>query len=178
MAGIETYGGCCPKCLRGMEQKWESSMSGLMFDACVWCGFIYIGEGIETSKDEATNAWNSIFDHYGVSNKEELIKKNNYLPHTLKENTEFFPSIFNYSNDPGTLLMYKMLWNKQNTKDTESPTVEGLRVSWHEDNNEGTLMSYEEGKVYILWDEHKGSKLPYFDYDATEVGNKIQVIAK
>jgi hypothetical protein len=83
MAGLETYGGCCPKCLKGMTQKYESSNHGFMFDACPWCSFIY-SEGTEGKTEE--EVWKEILEHHHVGTKEELIKRMNYDMYVTREN--------------------------------------------------------------------------------------------
>jgi hypothetical protein len=55
--------------------------------------------------------------------------------------------------------------------------LEGRRVHWHEDKHkEGTIMFADDSCVSILWDEHKGAKLDYSDYDRSELGNTILLI--
>lgn len=99
MAGIETYGGCCPKCLKPMMQKWESSYHGFMFEACPWCGFAF-GE-IDTVGIESSKVWDIILKRNFVNSREDLIKLYNWTPST-KDEDELYPSIFNYSKDKGT----------------------------------------------------------------------------
>lgn len=177
MAGIETYGGCCPKCLKGMEQKYNSSWSGFMFDGCPHCGFIYVdGEEAMTEQDIETS-WKSILDHYQVSTRAELVEKYHHsVEYIPLSQDEFYPSLFDYSKDEGTLLMYKLLMKKYDPK-VPGFGIEGQRVYWHENKEqEGTLMEFKDGKVFILWDEHKGSKLPYCEYPATEVGQTVLLV--
>lgn len=174
MAGTETYGGCCPQCLKAMEQKHETSWSGFMFDACPHCGFIYAEvNGAEKDKEEA---WEAILDHARVGSRVELIAEYPQPEYLSPVQSDFYPSIFNYSNDEGTLLIYRMLFKQYGSRKREYQ-VEGQRVYWHNTREqEGTLMAYSNGVVSILWDEHKGSKIPYFEYDAKEVGNTILLV--
>jgi hypothetical protein len=168
MAGVETYGGCCPECLKGMLQKWESSNSGFMFDACPWCGFIY-SEGIEGKTKE--EVWNEILVHHSVKTREELIKRMNYEMYVNRENSDFYPSIFGYVKDQGTHWMYDLFWKEKDK------VLKGTKVFWEEKEKRlGTLMEYENGKIKILWDDRKDSKLPYNEYDAIEFAGKIQLV--
>jgi hypothetical protein len=175
MAGIETYGGACPKCLKGMEQKHESSWSGFIFDACPWCGYINVGESI--TKEEEEETWKSILEHCHVETKEELIQRYNHPMYTPDENKEFFPSLWNALEQEDTTLMYKLLWWKYANRTPEKYSISGLRVYWgDEKEKQGTLMEYKEGAIFILWDEHKGSKLGNFEYPGTDLGKKIHLV--
>lgn len=42
------------------------------------------------------------------------------------------------------------------------------RVVYKETGEEGTIMNTENGERHILWDAHKGSKLPYFSYPVND----------
>lgn len=175
--GYEGFGGCCPKCLKQMDQKYESSYSGFLFEACWFCGFIYVmDENDVTPKDIAEETWKDLFAHNGVTSREQLIEKEELQEYTSMSNKEFFPSIFSYKKDEGTHVMYKLLLKEAEDK---AFSLSGLKVVWNEDGEdkgkEGTLMGYKEGKVYILWEEHVGSKLPCFDYPAIEVGETIKL---
>jgi monoamine oxidase len=88
------------------------------------------------------------------------------------EESEFYPSIFDYSSESATLEIYRFLWNRYRKLGGERlGDLEGKRVCWSDNKEkEGTLMKFKEGKILILWDEHKGSKLPYFDYPASNLG--------
>ena len=162
MAGVETYGGCCPKCLKGMLQKWESSWN-FMFDACPWCGFLYSEGAVESAKEEL---WRDILEHHNAKDQEQLVK--NLKVYTNKEESEYFPSIYNYEKELGTHLIYKLFMQGENIK--------GQRVVWIENEERlGTLLEYEEGKIKILWDEQKDPNVPYQEYDAIEIGEKIKL---
>jgi hypothetical protein len=180
MAGVETYGGCCPKCLKGMLQKWESSWSGFMFDACPWCSFIYIGTDKETSEEDKKEAWEAILEHHGVGTRIDLIAKMNLPEYTLEENKEFFPSLWNYSNDENTLLAYKLIWEQHNVRHNERETLENTPIYLYEGENiegkEGNIEKYIEGKIKVIWNENKNSKKKYTEYDANEIGGRIRLL--
>lgn len=171
MAGIETYGGACPQCLKAMAQKYES-WSGFQFDACPHCGFVY-AEVDNGMRIDSEKAWQSILEHR-YSNREDYVRKNKRSEYVSEENSEFYPSIFDYSEDEGTTLMYLLLWKQSQDKQFR---LLGQRVYWHENREEeGTLMSYQDGKVTILWDKHKGSKVPHFEYSALDMGKTILLV--
>lgn len=171
MAGTETYGGCCPKCLKAMAQKYES-WSGFQFEACPHCGFIY-AEVDNGAPVDGAEAWKVILDHCG-GKREEFIRVNNLREYESEEASEFYPSIFDYSGDEGTLAMYILLW-KQSQDDQFR--INGLRVFWYEDREqEGTMMSYENGLVTILWDAYKTSNQPAVHYPAVDVGKTIMLV--
>ncbi|MFF2532241.1 hypothetical protein ACFVS2_25360 [Brevibacillus sp. NPDC058079] len=176
MAGIETYGGCCPKCLRGMEQKFESSWSGFMFDACSYCGFIYADEGKVMTIEEKEQAWASILDHFQVSSREELRTQYPEKEYPSAMESEFYPSLFDYSDEEDTLDIYRLMWKRYGAK---NPTfaIKGQRVYWHEDRDkEGDLLEFEEGKISIQWDEQKESNLPCTVYPAIELGKTVLLL--
>lgn len=104
MAGIETYGGKCPNCTKPMLQKYDSSTTALMFDACPHCGFIYgtvfeEGKGITSiSKDNATDIWRQILEHHGETSMEALASRHAAIE-TGEGIDDFYPSLFDYSGD-------------------------------------------------------------------------------
>lgn len=173
MAGIETYGGSCPKCSHGMQQKFESAFSGFMFDACPWCGFIYATD-VEHHLNDFV--WKEILNHFDVSTKEEMIAKYELPPFTPDENKEFYPSIFSHVDEEDTLLIYKLLWKQYANNQVENFTIKGLRVYWEEDKTkQGTITDYKKGLLHILWDgEIKDA--PDSSYLGTELGKRIQLV--
>ncbi|MGV2886024.1 hypothetical protein [Paenibacillus taichungensis] len=181
MSGIETYGGCCPRCQKGMQQKWNSSFEGLLFDACPWCGFAYDGGKKPLTEEDAKSLWTVILEHAHVASREELIQKYNLKPYVSREESDFYPSLFNYSFIQGTLPIYKYLWACQRKCLDSSSVLDqvvGHRVCWKDSQEqEGTIMEIKDGKVFILWDEHKGTKLPYFEYPLSDIGIQILPIS-
>ena len=153
MAGVETIGGCCPKCLSSMLQKWESSHSGFMFDACVWCGFLYYSSENEFKEEEISDVWNMILEQYDTSSRAELVRKWDIQQYYKKEESEFYPSIFVYNDIEDVHLVYKI---RQAGIDCD-----GFRVYWSEQTEEqGTIQSIDEQTVFILWDGDTNA-LPY-----------------
>lgn len=181
MSGIETYGGCCPRCLKAMEQKWNSSYDGLIFDACPWCGFAYDGGQKPLTEKEEASLWAVILEHAQVASREELIQTYNLKPYMSRKESDFYPSLFNYSFIPGTLPVYKYLWACQRKCLDSSSMLDqlaGHRVCWTDNQEQkGTIMEIKDGKVFILWDEHKGSKHQYFEYPLHHIGVRILPIA-
>lgn len=93
--GIESYGGCCPKCKRGMFNKFESSGYGLMFDACPWCEFMYaVIDGEVADENKQVELWSDIAEHHGVETVEELRKLDYVKEYMTEEESEFYPSVF------------------------------------------------------------------------------------
>jgi hypothetical protein len=83
-----------------MLQKYESSIgAGLLFDACPWCGFA----GGTQDAEEATpeHIWEAIYEHHRVESKEQLIKDLNLEEYVSEEDSDFYPSIFDYSKQLG-----------------------------------------------------------------------------
>lgn len=101
MAGVESYGGSCPKCSKGMLQKWESSGYGFMFDACPWCGFAYGTQDL-SDIESSDEVWTSILKHHDVSTRKELIEYfrafGPFPEYVTEEESEFYPSLFDHSD--------------------------------------------------------------------------------
>lgn len=114
MSGLETYGGKCPICGKGMLQKYESSYSGYMFDACPWCGYVnsnkedlkdinqssnLIKDKNEVLKDNIIDDWNSILSAFQCTNREELIKNCDLPEERTEEDSEFYPTLLEVKED-------------------------------------------------------------------------------
>lgn len=98
--GIETYGGCCPRCRLQLLQKYDSCNQAFLFDACPHCGFAYgTGSREDGSHGEITpeEVWAAILEHHGVATREELIIKLNLSrePGT-PETSDIWPSVFEH----------------------------------------------------------------------------------
>lgn len=64
---IETYGGECPYCTKGLYQKHTNSSHGLSFEVCLWCGFGIGQYDHNCIKDSITNSkkiWEIIIEHH------------------------------------------------------------------------------------------------------------------
>lgn len=95
---IETYGGKCPKCSKNMMQKGDTGHgTWFSYDACVWCGFAY--GSVNNDEFKTKEIWETLFTHYDVINREGLIEKLNLSEHVSKEDSEFYPSVFNYTGE-------------------------------------------------------------------------------
>lgn len=105
MSGTETYGGKCPHCEKPMLQKWDSSPSALLFDACVHCGFIYgtffsEEHGIkDIDGNDAVTIWGQILNAHSQSGKPADVIDMLKDSVTGEDVDDFYPSIFDYSND-------------------------------------------------------------------------------
>jgi len=104
MSDIETYGGCCPNCEKPMLMKHNSSQSGLSFDACVHCGYMYgtyftENKGItDIEGQKAVDMFFNIIDHHSVNTFDEL--REIYKDYKVgKDIDEIYPSVFDYSKD-------------------------------------------------------------------------------
>lgn len=77
MSGTETVSAPCPNCGKSMYQKYESSLSGFMFDACFTCGY---ASG-EANREElsAMEVWQSILSHFNCETIEGLVNKEKWL---------------------------------------------------------------------------------------------------
>jgi hypothetical protein len=62
MSGTETVSGPCPVCGKAMFQKYETSLSGFMFDACFSCG--YASGECDRLPKTAREIWQSILQHF------------------------------------------------------------------------------------------------------------------
>lgn len=94
MSGIETVGGKCPHCGKVLLQKHESSGCGLMFDACIFCGFY--SSDVEFDAKEAQCVFQTHILTHGLSTIEELQAV--YASYTVNpEHDYFYPAIFDYS---------------------------------------------------------------------------------
>ena len=77
MADVESYGGKCPKCSKGMLQKFDDNggFGGCFkYDACPWCGFAYgeVDNGIPCTEEQV---WKAILTHFHVDKREDLPPK-------------------------------------------------------------------------------------------------------
>lgn len=147
-----------------------------MYDACPWCGFANNDSSKNLAEDSADSLWAVILTQAIVSSREELIQKFNLQSYVTREESDFYPSLFNHSSDPDTSPVYKYIWacqRKHRDSRVEDQLI-GRRVCLANNQaQEGTIMKVKDGKLFILWDKHKDSTLPYFDYSLSDIGDLI-----
>lgn len=113
MSGVECVGGKCPLCGHGLLQKYESSYSGYMFDACPSCGYLNSNtedlnrlegksdtdDDKETLKKNIIEDWKTILNHCRCNNRVELIKCSKIRDNYTTEESEFYPTILELRGD-------------------------------------------------------------------------------
>lgn len=163
MSGIESVGGVCPKCLKSMYQKFESSNYGFMFDACSHCGFAY--GTVDTAEQTPDKVWEAIFEHFKISNKEELTEKLQIEEYTSKDNKELHPSVFDYSKDEDIHIIYKLI---------QGNTIKETKVEQQgESNIKGEIDDFYDGLIFIKWENSDDTST----YKPQDIGSKFKIIA-
>lgn len=77
MSGTETVSAPCPNCGKAMYQKYESNLSGFMFDACFTCGYAS-GECDRTAL-KSVEIWESILTHFNFKSIAEFVSNTDWL---------------------------------------------------------------------------------------------------
>jgi hypothetical protein len=77
MSGVETVSAPCPNCDKAMYQKYESNLSGFMFDACFSCG--YASGECNRVAWTAREIWETILAHFSFQSIAEFAANTDWL---------------------------------------------------------------------------------------------------